>query len=95
MIEGLIDIVSKLEEQIGDEGLYISKSIYQEAFKKQINNAFLLDNLFILLLNPQKPEETSILKFELYILMIFLSKGSFEAKINCMNIYLFLLTNIK
>lgn len=84
MIEALIDIVSKIEEQIGEEGLYISKEIYQEAFKKQINNTFLLDNLFLLLLDYKKPEETSVLKFELYILMILLSKGSFEAKINCM-----------
>lgn len=81
MIEPLVDIIDKMEEELGDEQLYIEKPIFIQNFQKYIT-PFLLDKIFILLIDYWKPEENRILKYEIYILMIILSKGSFEAKIN-------------
>ena len=80
MLEPLVDIIDKFEEILGDNGIYISLPLYKEHFKKYLNQ-MLIEKSYYLLVDLTS-ESKEVLKFELYIMMVLLSKGSFEAKVN-------------
>jgi hypothetical protein len=80
MLEHLIDLIDKIDELIGNEGIYITIELYKEFFSKYMNQVLIEKSFFYLL--DKNGESKEVIKFELYSLYILLSKGSFEAKIN-------------
>lgn len=83
MLEPLIEIIDKIEEKIGEEALFIPLDLYKEHFSKylgQVNS----EHLYAMLIDPNCVEK-EVVKFELYTLLILISKGSFEAKVNSKN----------
>ncbi len=84
MLEHLIDIIDKIEDHIGDH-IYLSMSAFKEYFLKYFSNQVLLEKTYNSLLDKDNFKD-EVLKFELFSVLILLSKGSFEAKINSKHI---------
>lgn len=80
MLEPLIDIIDKIDEKIGQDGVYVNLSLFKECFSKYLSQN-LMEKTFILLID-KTYEKEEVLKFELFSILILLCKGSFEAKIN-------------
>lgn len=80
MLEPLIDIIDKIDEELGDEEVYIPFNLIKENFEKFLN-PHLIEKIFHMMTDKLHDKE-EVLKFELYCLFILLCKGSFEAKIH-------------
>ena len=80
MLEPLIDIIDKIDEELGDDEVYIQLNLLKENFEKFLN-PHLIEKIFNMMIDKTHDKE-EVLKFELYCLFILISKGSFEAKIN-------------
>ena len=80
MLEHLIDIIDHIEETLGIDGVYISLLLFKENFSKYLSTV-LIEKIYYTFIE-KTYEKDEALKFELYSIMILLSKGSFEAKIN-------------
>ncbi len=83
MLEPLVDIIDIMDDQLGDEEVYIPLNLLKENFEKYLN-PHLIEKIFYMMIDKTHDKE-EVLKFELYCLFILLSKGSFEAKIHSTN----------
>jgi hypothetical protein len=85
MLEPLIDIIDKIDDELGDDEVYIQLNLLKENFEKYLN-PHLIEKIFNMMID-KTHEKEEVLKFELYCLFILLSKGSFEAKIHSKHLY--------
>jgi hypothetical protein len=79
-LEYIIDIIDKLEEILGIEGIFISHSLLKENLSKYLSS-ILIEKFYYCFIEKTYDSEEA-LKFEIYTIIILLSKGSFEAKVN-------------
>lgn len=80
ILEHIIDIIDKLEEILGIEEAFISASLFKEKFTRHLSSN-IIDKFYNCFREKSYLREDA-LKFEIYSIMILLSKGSFEAKID-------------
>lgn len=80
MLESLVDIIDKIDDDLGDEKVFVNVNHYNEHFSKYLSQV-ILEKSFNSMID-KASKDTGALKFELYALLTLLSKGSFEAKIN-------------
>jgi hypothetical protein len=78
-LESAVEIIDKIDEKIGPEEMYVPLMLFKEYFAIYISQVLIEKTNNCLIDESYEKEEA--LKFELYSILILVSKGSFEGKI--------------